>query len=321
MKLSHLALAACLAALAVPLAAHAQYPAKPVRVLVGYVAGSSTDIVGRVMADRLGAYWKQSVYVENRGGAAGNVAADAAAKAPGDGYTLLFAQNGLAISAAALLNLPYKAETDLVPLAPVAATPHILIVSSDFPAKNVQELIGRARAEPGKLAFGSSGVGNSDHLCGELFNVMAGIQALHVPYKGGAPAATDVMAGRIAYYFAGMPVGLPLAKSGRVRALAVTGKQRFAGAPDIPTVAEQGLPEYEARLWQGFFAPASVPPELSARIARDVQTVLAQPETRDKLQSVGVELFEDNQANFRRFFSAEIEKWRNVVKAANLKLE
>jgi len=321
MKLSRLAFTACIAALAVPLAAHAQYPAKPVRVLVGYVAGSSTDIVGRVMADRLGAYWKQSVYVENRGGAAGNVAADAAAKAPGDGYTLLFAQNGLAISAAALLNLPYKAETDLVPLAPVAATPHILIVSSDFPAKNVQELIGRARAEPGKLAFGSSGVGNSDHLCGELFNVMAGIQALHVPYKGGAPAATDVMAGRIAYYFAGMPVGLPLAKSGRVRALAVTGKQRFAGAPDIPTVAEQGLPEYEARLWQGFFAPASVPPELSARIARDVQTVLAQPETRDKLQSVGVELFEDNQANFRRFFSAEIEKWRNVVKAANLKLE
>jgi tripartite-type tricarboxylate transporter receptor subunit TctC len=321
MQFSRLMLAAGIAALAAPLAAHAQYPAKPVRILVGYVAGSSTDIVGRVMADRLGAYWKQSVYVENRGGAAGNVAADAAAKASGDGYTLLFAQNGLAISAAALPNLPYKAETDLVPLAPVAATPHILIVSSDFPAKNVQELIGRARAEPGKLAFGSSGVGNSDHLCGELFNVMAGIQALHVPYKGGAPAATDVMAGRIAYYFAGMPVGLPLAKSGRVRALAVTGKQRFGGAPDIPTVAEQGLPEYEARLWQGFFAPASVPPELSARIARDVQTVLAQPETRDKLQSVGVELFEDNQANFRRFFAAEIEKWRNVVKAANLKLE
>jgi tripartite-type tricarboxylate transporter receptor subunit TctC len=321
MQLSRLILAAGIAALAVPLAAHAQYPAKPVRILVGYVAGSSTDIVGRVMADRLGAHWKQSVYVENRGGAAGNVAADAAAKASGDGYTLLFAQNGLAISAAALPNLPYKAETDLVPLAPVAATPHILIVSPDFPAKSVQELIGRARAEPGKLAFGSSGVGNSDHLCGELFNVMAGIQALHVPYKGGAPAATDVMAGRIAYYFAGMPVGLPLAKSGRVRALAVTGKQRFGGAPDIPTVAEQGLPEYEARLWQGFFAPASVPPELSARIARDVQTVVAQPETREKLQSVGVELFEDNQAGFRGFFVAEIEKWRKVVKAANLKLE
>jgi tripartite-type tricarboxylate transporter receptor subunit TctC len=321
MRVPRLALAACVAAFAAPLPAQTQYPAKPVRVLVGYVAGSSTDIVGRVMADRLGALWKQSVYVENRGGAAGNVAADAAAKAPGDGYTLLFAQNGLAISAAALPNLPYEAETDLVALAPVAATPHILIVGPEFPARSVQELIGRARAEPGKLAFGSSGVGNSDHLCGELFNVMAGIQALHVPYKGGAPAATDVMAGRIAYYFAGMPVGLPLAKSGRARALAVTGKQRFAGAPDIPTVAEQGLPEYEARLWQGFFAPASMPPELAARIARDVQMALAQPETREKLQSVGVELFEDDQAGFRRFFAAEIEKWRKVVKAANLTLE
>ncbi len=321
MKPLCLAVAACTVLLAAPFAAHAQYPAKPVRVLVGYVTGSSTDIVGRVMADRLGAHWKQTVYVENRGGAAGNLAADAVAKAPGDGYTLLFAQNGLAISAAALANLPYKAETDLAPLAPVAATPHILIVGAEFPARSVQDLIARARGEPGKLAFGSSGIGNSDHLCGELFNVMAGIQAVHVPYKGGNPAATDVIAGRIAYYFAGMPVGLPLAKSGRARALAVTGKQRFAGAPEIPTVAEQGLPDYEARLWQGFFAPASVPPELAARIARDVQTVVALPETRAKLQAVGVELFEDNQANFRRFFLADIEKWRRVVKAANLKLE
>jgi len=300
---------------------HAQYPAKPVRVLVGYAAGSSTDVVGRVMADRLGAYWKQSVIVENRGGAAGNLAADAVAKAPGDGYTLLFAQNGLAISAAALPNLAYKAETDLLPLAPVAATPHILIVAPEFAAKNVQELIARARAEPGKLAYASSGVGNSDHLCAELFNLMAGIQAIHVPYKGGAPAATDVMGGRIAYYFAGMPVGLPLSKSGRARALGTTGKERFAGAADIPTIAEQGLPEYQATLWQGFFAPAALDAALGERIARDVQAVLALPATREKLEGAGVALFTDNQANFRRFFFAEIEKWRNVVRKTNLKLE
>jgi tripartite-type tricarboxylate transporter receptor subunit TctC len=292
-----------------------------VRVLVGYAAGSSTDIVGRVMADRLGAHWKQTVIVENRGGAAGNLAADAAAKAAGDGYTLLFAQNGLAISAAALPNLPYSAERDLVPLAPVAATPHILIVAPEFPAKSVRELIAAAKKEPGKLAFASSGVGNSDHLCGELFNMMAGIKAIHVPYKGGAPASTDVMAGRIAYYFAGMPVGLPLSKSGRVRALGVTSKQRFAGTPDIPTIAEQGLPQYEATLWQGFFAPASIPPELGARIARDVQTVLALPDTRARLESAGVALFEDNQANFQKFFRADIEKWKNLVKQTHLKLE
>lgn len=301
--------------------AYAQYPSKPVRVLVGYAAGSSTDIVGRVMADRLSAYWKQSVYVETRAGAAGNLAADAAAKAAGDGYTLLFAQNGLAISAAALPNLPYRAETDLVPLAPVAATPHILIVAPDFPAKGVRDLVAKAKAEPGKLSFASSGVGNSDHLCGELFNLMAGVQAIHVPYKGGAPAAVDVMGGRIAYYFAGMPVGLPLAKSGKARALAVTSKARFAGAPDIPTVAEQGLPEYEATLWQGFFAPSSVPADLAARIAGDVRKVLSLPETKEKLQGAGVSLFEDSHENFKKFFPAEVAKWREVVKKANLKLE
>lgn len=302
-------------------ASQAQYPNKPVRVLVGYAAGSSTDIVGRVMADRLTAYWKQNVYVETRAGAAGNLAADAAAKAPGDGYTLLFAQNGLAISAAALPNLPFRAETDLVPLAPVAATPHILIVAPDFAAKNVAELIAKAKAEPGRLSFASSGVGNSDHLCGELFNLIAGLQAIHVPYKGGAPAALDVMGGRIAYYFAGMPVGLPLAKSGKARALAVTSKTRFAGAPDIPTVAEQGLPDYEATLWQGFFAPASMPADVAARIAADIQKVVALAETKEKLQGAGVSLFEDSHANFKKFFPAEIEKWRGVVKKANLKLE
>jgi tripartite-type tricarboxylate transporter receptor subunit TctC len=316
MKLLLTIAAALLASLA-----HAQYPNKPVRVLIGYAAGSSTDIVGRVMADRLSAYWKQSVYVETRAGAAGNLAADAAAKSAGDGYTLLFAQNGLAISAATLPNLPYRAETDLLPLAPVAATPHILIVANDSKAKSVQELIALAKAEPGRLSFASSGVGNSDHLCGELFNLMAGIQAIHVPYKGGAPAALDVMGGRIAYYFAGMPVGLPLAKSGKARALGVTSKARFAGYAELPSIAEQGLPDYEATLWQGFFAPASLPAELSARIARDIQAVMALPETKEKLAGASVAVWEDNQANFRRAFLADIEKWRGVVKKSGLKLD
>jgi len=297
------------------------YPAKPVRVVIGYAAGSSTDIVGRIVAERLSAYWKQNVYVETRAGAAGNLAADVVAHSAGDGYTLLFAQNGLAISAAALPNLPYKAETDLVPLAPVAATPHILIVAPDFPAKNVQELIALAKKDPGKLTFASSGVGNSDHLCGELFNLQAGIQAVHIPYKGGAPAVQDVVPGRVSYYFAGMPVGLPLAKSGRARALGVTSRQRFPAAPDIPTIAEQGLPDYEATLWQGFFAPASIDPALGARIARDVEAVLELPDTRTKLDRAGVTLFEDNQANFKRFFHGEIAKWKEVVKKTNLKLE
>jgi tripartite-type tricarboxylate transporter receptor subunit TctC len=310
-----------LALLVVAGTAQAQYPAKPVRVIVGYAAGSSTDIVARVMADRLTAHWKQSVYVETRAGAAGNLAADAVAKSAPDGYTLLFAQNGLAISAAALPNLPYNAQTDLLPLAPVAATPHILIVAPEFPAKNVQELIARAKAEPGKLSFASSGVGNSDHLCGELFNLMAGISAIHVPYKGGAPAATDVMGGRIAYYFAGMPVGLPLHKSARARALGVTSKARFPGAPDVPTIAEQGLPDYEATLWQGFFAPAAIAPELAVKIAADIKATLAEPQTAEKLAGASVTLWESDQPAFKRFFAAEIQKWREVVKKANLKFE
>ncbi|MGE5638614.1 MAG: Bug family tripartite tricarboxylate transporter substrate binding protein [Clostridia bacterium] len=308
-------------ALLFSLQSFAQYPAKPVKVVIGYAAGSSTDIVGRVMADRLAAHWKQAVYVETKAGAAGNLAADVVAKAPGDGYTLLFAQNGLAISAAALPNLPYRAETDLVPLAPVAATPHILIVAPDAPYKDVKDLIAQAKAQPGKLSFASSGVGNSDHLCGELFNAMAGIQAIHVPYKGGAPASVDVMAGRIAYYFAGMPVGLPLHKTGRARALAVTSKQRFAGAPEVPTVAESGLPDYEATLWQGFFAPASLPQELGAKIAADIQAVLAQPETKEKMQGASVVLWEDSQANFKKAFLADVEKWRALVKKTGLKLQ
>ena len=320
MKLVRFPLVALALALS-PVGYAQQYPSKPVRVMIGYAAGSSTDIVGRVMADRLGAHWKQTVIVENRGGAAGNLAADAVAKAQGDGYTLLFAQNGLAISAAALPNLPFSAERDLVPLAPVAATPHILIVGPDFPARNVQELIARAKAAPGKLSFASSGIGNSDHLCGELFNMMAGIQAIHVPYKGGAPAVQDVIPGRVDYYFAGMPVGLPLATSGRARALGVTSKGRFSAAPDTPTIAEQGLPGYEATLWQGFFAPSSIDAALASRIARDVEAVLKQPETRANLGKTGVALFEDNQANFKKFFHADIEKWKSLVKSTHLKLE
>jgi tripartite-type tricarboxylate transporter receptor subunit TctC len=317
---SRLLLAASLVLAA--LAAHAQqYPARPVRVLVGYAAGSSTDIVGRVMADRLSAHWKQSVIVENRGGAAGNLAADAVAKSQPDGYTLLFAQNGLAISAAALPNLPYKPETDLLPLAPVAATPHILIVGPGFPAKNLKELIALAKKQPGRLTYASSGIGNSDHLCGVLFNLQAGIEAVHIPYKGGAPAVQDLLPGRVDYYFAGMPVGLPLAKSGRARTFGVTGKKRFEGAPEIPTIAEQGLPDYEATLWQGFFAPSGTDKGLASRIARDIEAVVAQPDTRAKLQSAGVSLFQDNQANFDRYFHSEIAKWRDVVKKTNLKLD
>ena len=296
------------------------YPGKPVRMLVGYAPGSSTDIVGRLVATKLGELWKQTVIVENRGGAAGNLAADAVAKSTPDGYTILFAQNGLAISVGGNAGLPFNGERDLVAVAAVAATPHILIVGAASPYKTVKELVAGAKAKPGILTFASSGIGNSDHMAGELFNNLADIKANHIPYRGGSLAATDTMSGQVDYYFAGMPVGLPQAKSGRARALAVTGKQRFAGAPDVPTVAEAGLPEYEAVLWQGVFLPAGTPKEIIAKIANDVNGLLDSADMKEKMTAAGVQILRSTQPEFEAYYHADIAKWAKVIKSSGIKL-
>ena len=219
-------------------AALAAYPDKPIKMLIGYAPGSSTDIVGRMIANDLSIALKQPIVVENRGGAAGSLAADAVAKSAPDGYTILFAQNGLAINVAANPKLPFNGQKDLLPVVGVAATPHILIVNNNSNAKNVADLIAMLKADPGKLSFGSSGIGNSDHMAGELFLATTGTQAIHIPYKGGSPAATDLVGGQIDFYFAGMPVGLPLYKGDKVKALAVTSKARFSGAPELVTIQE-----------------------------------------------------------------------------------
>jgi len=296
------------------------YPSKPVKVLVGYAPGSSTDIVGRLVATKLGELWKQTVIVENRGGAAGNLAADAVAKSPPDGSTILFAQNGLAISVGGNPNLPFNGEKDLIPVVAVAATPHILIVAANSPIKTVKELVAAAKAKPGQLSFASSGIGNSDHMAGELFNSMAQLSAIHVPYRGGSLAATDVLSGQVDYYFAGMPVGLPQAKGGRARALAVTGKQRFAGAPEVPTVAEAGLAEYEAVLWQGVFVPAGTPRDVVAKIATDVNAILDSADMKDKMTAAGVQILRMSQPEFDAYYRADVAKWGRVIKATGIKL-
>ncbi|MFN5491098.1 MAG: Bug family tripartite tricarboxylate transporter substrate binding protein, partial [Burkholderiales bacterium] len=275
------------------------YPNKTVKVLVGYTPGSSTDIVGRLMAQALTEAWKQSVVVENRGGAAGNLAADAVAKAAPDGYTVLFAQNGLAISTAANPKLPFNGETDLIPVVAVAATPHILVVPMTSPAKSVQDLIAMAKKSKAQLNFGSSGIGNSDHMAAELFKVMAGIDGVHLPYRGGALAATDTMSGQLDFYFAGMPVGLPQAQAGRLRALGVTGKSRFPAAPDVPTVAEQGLAGFEHVLWQGFFVPKGTPPDVIKKISDDVMKILSAKSVTDNMASKGIAAFPLASAPFR----------------------
>ena len=313
------ALLATLAGLSGPCAA--AYPDKVVKVVIGYGPGSSTDIIGRIIAQGLADLWKQAVVVENRAGAAGNIAADMVAKSAADGYTILFAQNGLAISVAANDKLQFNGQKDLLPLAGVTATPHILVVNPNSPLQNVADLISLAKSNPGKLNFSSSGIGNSDHMAGELFKVLAGVSATHIPYKSGSLAATDVLGGQIDFYFAGMPVGLPLYKGGRLRALAVTSNSRYEGAPELPTMKETGLKDYEMTLWQGVFLPAQTPPEVADFIEASVMKLLETPAIREHLNKSGALIAPLSHTRFTDMYLADIARWMRIIAAANIKLE
>lgn len=297
------------------------YPDKPIKMMIGYAPGSSTDIVGRMIALDLSIALKQPIIVENRGGAAGNIAADAVAKSAPDGYTILFAQNGLAISVATNPKLPFNGSKDLIPVVGVAATPHILIVNTKSPAKSVADLIAMLKVKPGQLSFASSGIGNSDHMAGELFLSLTGLQAIHVPYKGGSPAATDVVGGQIDFYFAGMPVGLPLYKGDRVRALAVTSKQRFPGAPELPTIVESGVVGYEHTLWQGMFAPAGTPQAVINQLSTATLKIMESPELKERFVKAGVQIAPLNQTQFSDLYFADIERWKRVIEKTKIKLD
>ena len=299
----------------------AAYPDKPIKMMIGYAPGSSTDIVGRMIANDLSLALKQPVIVENRGGAAGSLAADAVAKSAPDGYTILFAQNGLAINVAANPKLPFNGQKDLLPVVGVAATPHILIVGNNSKAKNVADLIAMLKADPGKLSFGSSGIGNSDHMAGELFLATTGMQAIHIPYKGGAPAATDLVGGQIDFYFAGMPVGLPLYKGDKAHALAVTSKTRFSGAPELPTIQEAGVKGYEMALWQGVFVPAGTPTAIVQTLNNTVLKILETPEMTDRFVKAGVQIAPMNTQQFTDLYDSDIARWKVVIEKAKIKLE
>lgn len=297
------------------------YPDKPIKMMIGYAPGSSTDIVGRMIANDLSLALKQPVIVENRGGAAGSLAADAVAKSAPDGYTILFAQNGLAINVAANPKLPFNGQKDLLPVVGVAATPHILIVSNNSKAKTVADLMAMLKADPGKLSFGSSGIGNSDHMAGELFLATTGLQAIHIPYKGGSPAATDLVGGQIDFYFAGMPVGLPLYKGEKARALAVTSKTRFSGAPELPTVQEAGVKGYEMSLWQGVFVPAGTPSSIVQTLNTTILKILETPEMKDRFVKAGVQIAPMNTQQFTDLYNSDIARWKVVIEKAKIKLD
>jgi len=297
------------------------YPAKPVRIVIGFSPGSTTDLIGRVVGSKMAEGLGQPVVVDNRPGAGANIAAEIVAKAPADGYTVLFANAGLATGATAYVKLNFNALRDFTPVSHVSATPHILVVHPSLPVRSVKELIAFARARPGALNFSSTGHGNSDHLAAELLNNLTGLKMVHVAYKGGPQALADVASGQVALYFPGLPSGLPFIKSGRVRPLGVTGAKRATAAPDVPTIAEAGVPGYEHILWGMLVVAAATPKDIVDRLNRETVKALAAADVRERFAGMGVDPTGSTPAEARTYLVSETEKYAKVVKAIGLRIE
>jgi tripartite-type tricarboxylate transporter receptor subunit TctC len=305
-----------------PILAQSGWPERPVRIVVPFPPGGSTDIVARFLSETLRERLGQPFPVENRSGAGGNVGTDHVAKSAPDGYTLVIDPPGpFAINEHLYRTMPYDPARDLAPIGLVAAVPIVLMVPTTSPAHSFAELIALAKREPGRLAFGSSSVGGTNHLAGELLRSMAGIDIFHVPYRGAAPAMTDLIAGRIQIYFDNMPGVLPHVREGRVRALAVAGSRRAAALPDLPTVSEAGLPDFEASSWFGMAAPGTTPAPLLERITAEVRNALSARDLRERLADTGAEPGTLFGADFRRFVEAEREKWGRVVQASGARAD
>ena len=298
--------------------AHAQsWPSRGLRIVVPFAPGGSTDIFARLVGDRLAMALGQPVVIDNRPGAGGNIGADAVAKAPADGYTLLMATTGvMAINNAMYKNLAYDAEKDLKPVIYIASITNVLIVPADSPLKSVGDVTAAAKAAPGRLSFASSGAGSSTHMSAELFRLMTGTELLHIPYKGSGQAMPDVISGRVSMMFENMPGAVGHIKGGKVRVLAVTGLQRTPAMPDVKTVAESGVPGYESLSWSGIAAPAAPPPEVIARLNREINAILANPEMRQKLAEQGSEAVGGTPEAFAEHISRERQKWSKVVRDA-----
>jgi len=301
-------------AVAVPSAHSQSWPSHPIKIVVPFAPGGSTDIFARMVGERLSTSLGQPVIIDNRPGAGGNIGADMVAKAPPDGYTLLMATTGvMAINNAMYRNMSYDAERDLKPVAYIASITNVLIVPADSPLKSVADVIASAKAAPGKLSFASSGSGSSTHMSAELFRLMTGTQLLHIPYKGSGQAMPDVISGRVSMMFENMPGVVSHIKSGKVRVLAVTGLQRTPALPDVKTVAESGVPGYESLSWSGIAAPAATPPEVVARLNREINAILNSPDMRQKLAEQGAEAVPGTPEAFAEHIARERRKWSKVV--------
>jgi len=312
---------AMVGALAAPVALAQAYPAKAIRVIVPSSPGGGTDILARVIAARLTEAWGQQVVVENRAGAGQMIGIELAAKAAPDGYSLLMAASTLAINPVMYKKVPYDALRDFAPITQAAALPNILVAHPSLPVKNVKELVALAKARPGQLVYASAGHGTSPHLSFELFLYMTGTKMIHVPYKGTGPGAVDTVAGQVQLMMPNLLTALPHVKSGRLRALGVTSAKRSAGVPDVPTIAQAGVPGYEAIQWYGLLAPAGTPREIVTKLHGEIVKILAAPDTREKLSSDGAEPVGSTPEQFAAFIRAETDKWGKVVKAAGIQPE
>ena len=297
------------------------YPTRSVRMIVPFAPGGSNDIMARLVGQRFSEMLGQQVVVDNRAGASGIIGTDIAAKAPPDGYTLLMMSLTFAVNPSLFRKLPYDTEKDLVPVTLVASAPLMLVVHPSVPAKSVQDFIAYARTNPAKLNFGSGGLGTTPHLAGEMLKMMTGAQMTHVPYKGGGPALADLMGGQIQLMLENIPSTLPLAKSGKVRALAVTALKRSSLVPDLPTLDEAGLKGYEIVGWNGLFVPTGTPRAIVTRLHAATVEALAQADVKERLATMGAEGIASSPEQFRSFVQTEIRKWAKVVKQAGLKVE
>ncbi len=297
------------------------YPSRPVRFILPFPPGGGTDILGRLIAERLSAGLGQPVVTENRGGAGGNVGAEAAAHSAPDGYTIVLVAPSLAISPSLYSKLNYDPVKDLAPVSLVATVPNVMLTNPSVEAKNLQEFIALARARPGAMNYGSGGAGTSNHLAGELFNIVTGAKLVHVPYKGVNLAMQGVLAGEIHLVFIGIPAALPHIKAGRLRALALVAPQRSPALPELPTAAEAGLKDFEVTTWYGVMTPAGTPRPIVTRLNAELVKIMHAPDVKERLAGMATDPLTSTPEEFAAYLRQEIAKWGDVVRRANLKAD
>jgi tripartite-type tricarboxylate transporter receptor subunit TctC len=317
-KSAFAALALLAAALPAP-AAEDDYPTRPVKIVVPFAPGGSTDVVARILAEKLGTELKQTFIVDNRPGAGGNIGADVVAKSNADGYTLLMGTTGvLAINGHLYKNMPFDPDKDLVPVSYTSLITNILVVNPDVPARTVPELVRLARSKPGALTFASSGAGSSTHLSGELFKALAGVEILHVPYRGSSQALIDVISGQVTMLFDNAPSAIPFVQQGKLRAVAVTSTKRLPNLPDVPTIEESGVKGYESLSWSGIVAPAGTPRAIVNKLNAAIERILAMEDVKQKFAAMGVEPVGGPPEAFARHVRAESDKWGRLIKSASI---